>query len=132
MKRTLFAAAVALLLSAMPAAAQQAIPGQSFGFDYLTADFTQYSVTRFEMQVDGGAWTDIQVPEIADDANTLPAAHTYKVAIPPLATGAHTVSFRACNANPAPNNCSAASAPLNFNMVVFTAPGNTRILSGGE
>lgn len=124
MRRFWFIAAFVFL--AAQALAQDAIPGQSFGFDYLTADFANFAVVRFEMNVDGAGWTDIAIPEVADDTNTQDGAHTYKVAIPALTVGSHDVAFRACNAT----GCGTATAPFAFNMVVFSAPSNVRIIGG--
>ncbi len=104
--------------------AQNAVPGQSFGFDYSIQAFTDAAVVRFEMQIDAGAWADIQVPPTADDANTATGAHTYKVSIPALTPGAHTVAFRACNASA----CSASSGAFNFTLIVFSPPSNVRIV----
>lgn len=102
------------------------MPGQSFGFDYLTADFTNFSVTRFEMRVDGDVWVDVAIPSVADDPNTLTGAHTYVVPLPPLPTGGHSVAFRACNTG----GCGAASPEFSFTLVAFTSPANVRIVGG--
>lgn len=101
-------------LATSAAAQTPATPGQAFGFDYLTSDLATYAVIRFEQQIDGAAWVDVGIPTVANDAQTPAGATTYRVAIPALTPGAHTVTWRACNATA----CSAAATPLAFTLVV--------------
>jgi len=122
--------AAAFLMVATSAQAQgQATPDQAFGFDYTTANFSTYSVLRFEMQVDAGPWTSVEIPPTANDAQTPTGANTYRVAIPAMTPGSHTVNFRACN-NTA---CGDPSTPMAFVLVVQPpAPTGARILSVGQ
>lgn len=110
------------------AAAQSTPPvgssGYFFAFDYSDADFTAGAVTRFEMQLDANAFASVGIP-----TNTVPitGGKTYKVPIPAITPGAHTVSFRACNAD----LCSEATTPLDFRFAPLPAtPRNVRIVSG--
>src|SRR4051812_18642473 len=97
--------------SAQTPAPPVATASQSFGFDYKDADVITFSVTRYEMQIDGGAvWTSVAVPVKANDGLTPAGSSTYRVAIPALTTGSHTVSFRACNAQ----LCGDGSTPFAF------------------
>ena len=114
MQKIVWAVAMVVGLATGAAAQTPATPGQAFAFDYLTADLATYSVVRFEQQIDGGAWTDQGIPTVANDAQTPAGATTYRVAIPALTPGAHTATWRACNATA----CSAAAAPLAFTLVV--------------
>lgn len=112
------------------AAAQSPAPpvataSQAFGFDYKDADLTTFSVIRFEMQMDAGAFVSVNLPIKASDALTPVGSSTYKVPIPALTTGSHVVSFRACNAQ----LCGDSSAPFTFILAVKPAtPTGTRVL----
>ena len=95
-----------------------ATPGQAFAFDFVTADLATYSVTRFEMRVDTGTWVSVAIPTVANDTQTPAGSSTYRVAIPALTPGAHSVAFRACNSG----GCGTASAPLDFTLVIVPPP----------
>lgn len=71
-------------------------PSDALGFDYLNADMTTYSVTRFEVAWDGGAWVALGIPTARTLADTSPGASTYPV-VPPFTNGNHTFSVRAVN-----------------------------------
>lgn len=102
-----------------------ATASQSFGFDYKDTDVTAGGVSRFEMQVDGGAFVSVAIPPKANDSQTPAGSSTYAVPIPALTTGPHSVSFRACN----PQLCGDSSAPFAFVLAVKPAvPTGTRIL----
>jgi hypothetical protein len=117
----LFLLTVGLAAQAPPVATAT----QAFGFNYADADLATFSVVRFELQIDGGAWTSVAIPAKANDALTPAGASTYRVPIPALTTGSHTVSFRACNAQ----LCSDPSAPFSFILAVKPAtPTGARIL----
>jgi len=119
---------VGLLLLAATAQAQTATPGQAFGFNYVIQDLATYSVTRFEMQVDGSAWASVQIPPVRNDGQTGAGNNTYVVPVPALTPGAHTVAFRACNTG----GCGAASPVYNFTMVIVPPPTfGTRIVPVG-
>lgn len=78
-------------------------------FDYVTADLTAFSVTRFELQLDAGAFVSIGLPAATDDTKTGAGAHTYagpKLGTFGLSVGSHTFNARACNTG----GCGAASA----------------------
>ena len=107
---------LALALYAVPAFAQPPIAAatQSFAFDYKTTDLTASAVVRFELQVDGGAWVNVNIPATSDDAQTPVGSHSYAVPIPALVTGNHTVSFRACNVQ----LCSDPMTPFAFTLAV--------------
>lgn len=130
MRKIIWAIVMVVGLAASASAQTEAQPGQAFAFDYETAALTTYSVVRFEQQLDGGAWTDIGIPEVANDAQTPNAHTTYRVAIPALTPGAHTANWRACNAAA----CGAAGAtPLAFTMVIQPpAPSGGRVVSVGQ
>jgi hypothetical protein len=120
---------LSLLLSAVSAQAQvpDVTPGQRFGFDYKPADITAFQVTRFELQIDEGAWADIQIPPTANDAITQADHNTYAVTIPALTPGAHTYSIRACNAG----GCGVAAPAFAFNVsIVPPGASNLRVLGG--
>ena len=92
----------------------------AFEFDYLDADLTTGSVTRFEMQIDDGAWGSIGIPT---DTAPISGGRTYRVPVPALVPGDHTVRIRACNVDV----CSTA-AVLTFRLIVMpVAPTNLRI-----
>ena len=103
---------VLLAFVSLPAFAQVPIATQnnSPAFDYLLVDFTSFSVTRFEVQIDSGAFVSVGVPTTTDDVRTLPGAHTYagpKFGTLGLSVGSHTFAARACNAG----GCGVASTP---------------------
>lgn len=96
------------LLSSVILSAQTATPGQSLAWNHPTADAEL--VTRFEVNYDGGAYTDVgrtAHPTLAD---------TFYAPIPALTTGSHTVVVRACNSN----GCSDDSGVFVFSMVAGT------------
>lgn len=129
MKRSLMSSIVrcALILSGWlvfaPSAHAQTPPppvataSQSFGFDYKDTDVTAGGVSRFEMQVDGGAFASVAIPPKGNDSQTPAGSSTYVVPIPALTTGTHTVSFRACNAQ----LCGDASPSFAFVLAVKPA-----------
>jgi hypothetical protein len=127
--RILIVSLAGLLCMTGVAAAQSPPPpvataSQSFGFDYKDSDLSAGSVVRFEMAVDAGTFSSIQIPAKQNDSQTPAGSSTYVVAIPALVTGPHTVSFRACNAQV----CGDASAPFSFVLAVKPAtPSGTRI-----
>lgn len=106
------------------------VAADAFGFDYVDTDIVSAAVVRFERQIDAGAWVSVAIPPKANDANTGQGASTYKVDVPALTPGPHTVAFRACSVNV----CSNASPTLSFLLAVQPAPPtNPRVLkSGGE
>jgi hypothetical protein len=98
-----------------------ATAGQSIGWDYTDADVAAGGVVRFELQVDGGTWSNVGMTKVA--GSTL----TYSTPIPALTTGEHTVSVRACNTA----LCGDASTPLAFVLAVKPAPAsNVRVIGG--
>jgi len=102
-----------------------ATASQSFGFDYKDSDLSASAVTRFEMAIDAGTYVSVNIPPIANDALTPTGSSTYKVPIPALVTGQHTVKFRACNAS----LCSADGPVLTFVLAVQPpAPSLPRII----
>jgi hypothetical protein len=96
---------------------------EAIGFDYPDADMTFYAVTSFEAQYDDGQWQNLGVPPSVIDANTQFGMKTYKV-VPPMMTGNHTVSFRACNSV----GCGGGSTPFYFTFVMVPegTPTNVR------
>lgn len=74
-----------------------ATPGQAFGVDYPDAAFTAGGVTRFELLIDAGTWTDVGLPTKQNDPQTPAGSSTYRIPIPAVTPGTHTVSVRACN-----------------------------------
>lgn len=115
----------AFLLSVVLQSPPVATASQSFAFDYKDADLTAAGVIRFEEQVDSGAWIAIGIPPKANDAQTPAGASTYAAPIPALVTGAHTVAFRACNAQ----ICSDPSSAMAFTLAVKPAtPTGLRIV----
>lgn len=120
------------ILSAQPPTVATAT--QSFGFDYKDADLTTFTVIRFEMAIDpvltagvitSATWSSVAIPPKANDAQTPAGSSTFKVPIPALTTGNHSVSFRACNAQV----CGDASTPTAFVLAVKPpTPGPARIL----
>ena len=123
MKRLLL---LALLLGVPSLASAQALPGDSYGFDYPTASIGL--VERFEMQIDAAAWVDVEIPPVQNDAQTTAGHDTYVTPIPALAPGDYVVMARACNAG----GCSAPGAQLAFTMQVFESPINGRVVRGGS
>lgn len=91
-----------------------AVASQSFGFDYVIANLSTFSVVRFEQQIDGGAWVSVAIPPTANDPQTPVGSNTYKTPIPALVTGNHTVAFRACNAQV----CGDPGLSLTFTLAV--------------
>lgn len=124
MKKTLLC--VVFLLVASSAFAQPTItPGMGFGFDYRAEDVTNFSVVRFELQVDGGAWTNVNMPPVVTAAGTLAGHQTRRIEPPPLSQGNHTYSVRACNVTV----CSTAMAPVAFVVQIVPPPtSNGRLL----
>lgn len=117
---------VAALVANVAAQAPTATPTQAFGVDYLDADMTTYAVTRFEIQVDGGAFTSVGIPPKQNDMQTPAGGSTYKIAIPPMTPGSHTVGVRVCNVV----TCSTAT-PLSFTFSITpVAPPTPRIIGG--
>lgn len=93
----------------------------SIGWDYSDADVASGGVIRFELQVDGGTWTDVGMHRIAADATT------YSTPVPALQPGQHSVSVRACNTS----LCGDATAPLAFVLAVKPATAsNVRVIGG--
>ena len=118
-------AAFLLVLTPAPARAQEdAMPGQSFGFDYNQETLELFNVDRFQRNVDDTGWVDIGIPPIANDAQTLPGADTYATPIPALTAELHDVLFRACNGTV----CGDSSVVLSFRLRAFEVPGNARII----
>ena|SRR5260221_845737 len=117
-----------LLLLASSAAFGQVTATQNNApaLDYLTVNLTAYSVTRFEVQFDTGAFASIGLPATSDDAKTGVGAHTYagpKLGTLGLSVGSHSYASRACNAG----GCGTASAPLSFSYApIPDAPANQR------
>lgn len=110
------------MLIAPPQAPPQLLPGDRIGFDYADVDFSFYSVSRFEVALDGGAWADIGLPPTYAQAGGV----TTRVWVPPAVTpGVHALTLRACNSG----GCGGASVPFGFEIgVPSTSPGNTRII----
>lgn len=125
MKRLLLVASLVLLST--PALSQVLIlknAGRSYGVDYITANIKTFSITRFEIQLDGGTWNSIGIPPIQNDAQTLTGYDTYVSPIPdttPL--GNHTALARVCQSGTV---CSDPSNPLAFVFAVIPAPANMR------
>jgi len=117
----LFASSAAF--AQVPVATQNSVPV----FDYLIVDFTAFSVTRFEMQLDSGTFASIGVPATTDDVKTLVGAHPYpgpKLGTLGMSVGSHTFASRACNAG----GCGIASAPLAFTYApIPNATANQRL-----
>jgi hypothetical protein len=117
MKRTLI---VAALFAVSAAQAQTTIPiptTQKLAWDHSAPA----SVTRFELNVDGGDFTDV-----GKTACAAPNAASFCAAVPALTQGAHSLVVRACNAA----GCSAASAPpyAVIAVVIPAAPVNVRLV----
>lgn len=128
--RTLYRGLACLLLVCLtlPLSAQAptVTSSQAIGFDYLDADMTAFSVTRFDVQWDNGAWVSIGIPAPVKQADTLAGASTYKVT-PPFTTGNHSVSYRAVNEAGA----GAASSPFAFASLASSpagVPTNVRVV----
>ena len=85
--------AAVLLLAAAPAFAQPPIVNatQSFAWNYPDTSVASGSVVRFELQIDGSGWADV---EMVLDPNR---AESYMTPIPALTSGPHTYEIRACN-----------------------------------
>ena len=48
-------------------------------FDYAITDFTTFTITRFEIQIDALPFVSVSIPITKDDAKTLTGDHTYAV-----------------------------------------------------
>lgn len=128
MKRLLILLVSMLLMSAPALGQSAATQNNAPAFDYLISDFTAASVTRFEIQFDGGAFTSIGVPATTDDTKTLAGGHTYagpKFGTMGLSVGSHTFNARACNVG----GCGGASpTPFAFTYApIPAATANQRI-----
>lgn len=107
---------IAWLLLTGVAVAQPALPTQSLAWDYPDDDVVAFAVDRFEAAYDGGAYVDAGLASLGPDSWSVP--------LPPLITGPHTVTVRACNAI----GCSADSTPpFAFDMVADVPP----VVDGG-
>lgn len=94
--------------------------GSRLAWDYPDSDIS--NVTRFEMQLDGGAWVTAGMPTATAGPTGF---QTYATPFPALTPGNHTVTVRACNVD----ICSDAAAPLGFKLVVVPAvPGGLRVI----
>lgn len=124
MKRTMLLAVVlAALVCARPVAAQTPVAGplDSVRFDYVDVDLTTYQVIRFELCVDGQTSGCVQAEPAAAtfvptaDQGGAPAAgaHAYKLKIPALTAGSHSLVIRACNASVCTD-----STPLAFTFAI--------------
>lgn len=91
-----------------------ATPTHKFAFDYSIADFSNFSVTHFERQLDGSAWAQIAVT-VQNDALTPVGSNTHVSPIPALTPGMHTVGFRACNV-------AGCSSPLELGFRLVVVP----------
>ena len=110
-------AALVVGMSSAAVAQTPVTPAQFIGVDQ--SDYA--NVTRFELRVDTGAWTDAGKPAATGAANTV------KLAMPAMTPGAHAITVRACNAA----GCSAATAPFSVTLVVIpTVPANVRVVDG--
>lgn len=140
MKRMLLiGVALALLVGAGPAAAQTpptAGPLDSVRFDYRDADLSTYQVIRFELCVDGQASGCVQSDPAAarftpsTDQGGAPAAgeSAYKIQIPALTAGNHSLIIRACNASVCTD-----STPLPFTFAIVPPAATVRgFVSGDE
>jgi hypothetical protein len=126
MRKTILVGVFVLVLTAL-ASAQVAVSGDKFGWDYAAADITQYSVVRFEIQVDGGAWASVGLPTPFTNPQTAAGKQTYAVPFPAMQPGQHTISVRACNVD----LCSAGIAPFAFKLAIVPADGsNGRVIKG--
>ncbi len=123
--------AIVLLLFASSATFAQvpiATQNNAPALDYPIVDLAAFSVTRFEMQLDSGAFVSIGLPATTDDAKTIVGDHTYagpKFGTLGLSIGNHTFSSRACNAG----GCGVASAvPFAFTYApIPTGTANQRL-----
>lgn len=117
MKRLLMA--IAFLFVAAPILAQPVIQaGQGFGFDYRASDITTAGVVRFELQIDNGAWTNVQMPPVVTATGTQAGHETRRIDPPAITQGNHTFSVRACSATA----CSAAMTAVPFRVEIVPPP----------
>ena len=120
---------VLLLLLSAPIAAQQppiVDSTEAIAFDYLTADLTEFTVTSFEAQWDGGGWTSLGMPEAFQFAETPPGAFSFKV-LPVHTSGTHSLSVRAVN-SVGPGGGSVPFAFALAGSVPASAPINMRVV----
>jgi hypothetical protein len=107
-------------VAASAAAQPTAQPGQLFKWDHPVAQ--NALVTRFELRIDSGPFTDVG-RTLANDTQTPSGMQSFSFVIPALSTGPHTYVVRAC---PTTGSC-AESAPFAFGIVVISAPTGLRI-----
>lgn len=99
--------ALGLLLSVLPADAQQA---RLLAWDHPTSEIQAQIVTRFEVRYDGGAWVDVGMTPHPRGAQTPPEKESFAAPVPALVPGTHTADVRACNST----MCGDASSVLSF------------------
>ena len=89
---------VALAAWAAPALAQLT-PSGFLLWDYNTANFSLFSISRFELQLDSAAFVSVGIPATRNDAQTEAGSNTYGVAASGMiiTVGNHTFSVRACS-----------------------------------
>lgn len=101
-------------------------PQRAFLWEYPTADLATGEVSRFELKVDNGEWTDVGRLASEDQVGAEKGSVIYTATIPALKLGAHTAQLRACNVA----ECG-EPATANFTVSIKPAPPvNFRI--GGE
>jgi hypothetical protein len=117
-KRATVAVLLVVMLLAAGLSAQVVVltPTDALSFDYSSAIHTEYSVTGFEAQWDGGTWQPLAAQQFTD-TGTQPGHASYRFS-PAFTNGNHTVSLRACNVF----GCGPASTPFGFGYAVSSAP----------
>lgn len=125
MKKTVILS-IGMLLVAVLASAQTVpvIQSQKLAFDADTLNITEANIVRFELKVDSGTYTSLNMPPPANDANTPVGKTTYKVDLPSLTLGPHTLMVRACNTT----ICSDDSNSLSIKLIVIMTITGLRIV----
>lgn len=117
-----------VLLAGLVQAQVPIYPTQGIAFDYEDSVFAQFSITRFEVTIDGGNYTSINIPPKIVEATSTPGFSTYRLGIStlsPMTIGVvHNISFRACNVS----GCSGSGGPFFFQPVIIPAPGAGRLV----
>jgi hypothetical protein len=108
---------------AQPAPTRPAV----FLFDYATAQIAADGVNRFELQIDGGAWTDVGRTAAASQEGAPTGVVFYEARVPALTVGGHVAAVRACNAV----ECS-DPVSLKFIISIRPAPVSNLRIGGGQ